>query len=100
MGGQREVWHNIKVLSGKKQKATSAVHDKDRNFIMDQKKKLNRLRNLLEELRNPPTDMEVEIPPSDPVNDDFFLDLMIHPPLKEEIHKALSKLKNQKAGGH
>lgn len=66
---------------------------------MDQKKQLDRWRNNFEELLNPPTDMQAEIPPSDPVEDDFFLDLMMHPLSKEEIRKALSKQKYHKAGG-
>ena len=97
-GNQREVWRHIKILSGKTQKHTSAVRDKNGNFITDPKGKLERWKEHFEELLNP-TGNSSQVPIPDESENIYFPDLPMHPPTADEFHKALKKLKNHKAGG-
>ena len=97
-GNQREVWCNIKILSGKTQKNTSAVRDKSGNFITDQKGKLDRWKEPFEELLNPSIN-SAQVPIPGNSENIYFPDLLMHPPSVDEFHKALKKLKSHKAGG-
>ena len=95
---QREVWCNIKILSGRTQKNTSAVRDKSGNFITDPKGKLDRWMEHFEELLNPSTN-STQVPIPGNSENIYFPDLPMHPHTVDEFHKALKKLKNHKAGG-
>ena len=100
-GNQREVWKNIKILSGKsQQKSSTSVRDKDGKFITDPQKKLERWKEHFEELLNHPiSDTPVPIPDENNNSEIYFPDLPLDPPTADEIQKGLSKLKNHKAGG-
>ena len=62
VGNQMEVLASIKVLSKKTKKRTSAVRDKEGNFITDQDKKNERWKEYFEELLNADITPE-ELPP-------------------------------------
>lgn len=63
VGNQRKVWHNIKVLSRKKQTSSSAVRDKNGEFITAQEKNLERRKEHIEELLNSSYGAASDVPP-------------------------------------
>ena len=100
-GNQRDVWSIVNVLSGKnRQKATSAVRDKNGAFITDPEKKLARWKEHFQELGNPlVVNDDISDSTDDASSDVYFPRLPLYPPTKNEILKGLGKLKNYKAAG-
>ena len=92
---QREVWANIRILSKKPKKRTSAVRDKEGNFITDPIKKVQRWKEHFEELLNPEVPQD-ELPSAN-CTTEVFSDLPLTPPSIEEIKELLPKLKNYKS---
>ena len=100
-GNQREVWQRIKNLSGKKKRRAVAVRDAQGAPIPEIEKQRERWAEHFSNLLNPqstPVDlMELD---EIPVKMCFqSLQEDDHPPVREEVLSALSKLKNHKSPG-
>ena len=96
-GDQRDVWANIRVLSKKPKKRTSAVRDKHGDFITDPSLKVQRWKEHFQELLNPEAPQD-ELPPAN-CTTNFFSDLPLTSPTLKEIQDLLPKLKNYKSPG-
>ena len=99
-GNQREVWKNIKTLSGKTRARTSVVRDKTGKLITDTDKKMKRWKEYFEELLNPTLNTSTIPTLGYGDKENFFPDLPLYPPTAEELIKALPRLKNHKAAGY
>ena len=95
-GNQREVWKNIKTLSGKTRARTSVVRDKTGKLKTDTDQKLKRWKEYFEELLNPTLNTSTIPTLGYGDKENFFPDLPLYPPTAEELIKALPRFKNTK----
>ncbi|KAL5263387.1 hypothetical protein ACHWQZ_G008677 [Mnemiopsis leidyi] len=100
-GQQREVWQQIRLLSGKKKKKTSAVRDSDGRIISDPSKQRDRWKEYFHKLLNPNSGT-IDLSSMDSLErNPCFSHLSDDdgPPTRNEILTALKSLKNCKSPG-
>ena len=100
-GQQREVWQQIRLLSGKKKKKTNAVRDSDGRIISDPSKQRDRWKDYFHQLLNPNSGtIDLSVLDSLERNPCFtHLSEDDGPPTREEIISGLKSLKNCKSPG-
>ena len=94
-GNMRDLYGTIKKLSGKFSKPERPVKDKEGRTIPDKEGQRNRWVEHFEELLNRPGPKEP--PDIQPADRDLLIDCGV--PTKEEICKAIKRLKNGKSAG-
>ena len=91
----KEVYDITRKLTGKFNKSSSHIRDKQGNLLKTDEDTLNRWSEHFNDVLNVPSpDIEADIPPAEDT-----LDILTEPPSLEEIKIALKTLKNNKAAG-
>ena len=91
----KEVYDITRKLTGKFNKSSSHIRDKQGNLLKTDEDNLNRWAEHFNDILNvPSSEEEVDIPPSEDT-----LDILTEPPSLQEIKEALKTLKNNKAAG-